>query len=167
MKNLIKLFILTTALSLGACNSPERSVGFATGEGPNGTDLSQLQFHLGTQETVDIVTDLDKLWAAGDWEAMRPYFSDTFQYNKPDGTMLNSFDEFVESNTSGPEVTWTINNAFSVDLAPDMGGELVHANFTITYPETGVSHEQHEMYYIVQGQIMGIWQYKMDIIDQE
>ena len=53
MKNLTKLIVLSTALLLGACNAPERTIGFVTGEN------SDLQWHLGTQDATDVVTTVD------------------------------------------------------------------------------------------------------------
>ena len=100
MKNLTKLIVLSTALLLGACNAPERTIGFVTGEN------SDLQWHLGTQDATDVVTTVDGLWAAQDWEGMRPYFSDTLVFTRSNGSVTNTFDDFVAAQTSGVQVTW-------------------------------------------------------------
>ena len=75
MKNSI-LLILTITLLLSSCdtNMPERTIGFVTG------DNAELQWHLGTQEAIDVVTTVDELWTNQDYEAMRPYFADSVKF---------------------------------------------------------------------------------------
>jgi len=157
MKKLSKLFILSIALLLGACDAPERAIGFVTG------DNAEMQWHLGTQDAIDIVSTVDGLWAAEDYEGMRPYFADSLVFNSYDGSTTNTFDEFVEAMTSQPSVSWTYDYAFSVDLNPSIGGEHVQAGFTVTYPATEDSGERvnrnHESYYVVDGKIISLTQY--------
>ena len=64
---------MTLLLSSCDTNMPERTIGFVTG------DNSELQWHLGTQEAIDVVTTVDELWTNQDYEAMRPYFADRKQ----------------------------------------------------------------------------------------
>jgi len=63
MKNSI-LIMFTITLLLSSCdtNTPERNIGFVTG------DNSELQWHLGTQEAIDVVTSVDALWKNQDYE---------------------------------------------------------------------------------------------------
>ena len=91
MKNLSKLIMLSTFLVLGACNAPERTIGFVTG------DNAEMQWHLGTQDAIDIVSTVDGLWAAQDYEGMRPYFADSLVFTSYDGSTTNTFDNFVEA----------------------------------------------------------------------
>ena len=165
MKNLTKLIVLSTALLLGACNAPERTIGFVTGEN------SDLQWHLGTQDATDVVTTVDGLWAAQDWEGMRPYFSDTLVFTRSNGSVTNTFDDFVAAQTSGVQVTWEYNYAYSVDLNPSMGGEYVNAGFEVTYPATDDSDEfvnwNHEIYFVQDGKIMSPTQYTVENVDQD
>ena len=90
MKKLSKLFILSIALLLGACDAPERTIGFVTG------DNAEMQWHLGTQDAIDIVSTVDGLWAAEDYEGMRPYFSDSLVFTRFNGSVTNTFDDFIE-----------------------------------------------------------------------
>ncbi len=157
MKNLSKLIMLSAFLLVGACNSPERTIGFVTG------DNAEMQWHLGTQDAIDIVSTVDGLWAAQDYEGMRPYFADSLVFTSYDGTTTNTFDDFVEAMTSQPTVSWTYDYAFSVDLDPTIGGEHVQAGFTVTYPATedseGRVNRNHESYYVVDGKIITLTQY--------
>ena len=153
------MFTITLLLSSCDTNTPERNIGFVTG------DNSELQWHLGTQEAIDVVTTVDSLWKNQDYEGMREFFADTVKVLRPNGTYTNSFDSFIESLSDGSNVTWSQDYAFSVDLDPEVGGEHVQAGFSITYPATEDSDEridyQHESYYVVDGKIITLNQYSI------
>ena len=107
MKNSI-LLILTMTLILSSCdtNMPERTIGFVTG------DNAELQWHLGTQEAIDVVTTVDELWTNQDYEAMRPYFADSVKVWRPNGVYTDTFDSFIESlNNVRMYGTWRATNS--------------------------------------------------------
>ena len=165
MKNSILLLFSLFLLLSCETNMPERAIGFVTGEN------SELQWHLGTQEAIDVVTTVDELWNNQDYEGMRPYFADSVEVWRPNGFYTNTFDSFVESLGGGSNVTWSYDYAFSVDLNPEVGGEHVQAGFTITYPATEDSEErvnyQHESYYIVDGKIITLRQHSIRNAQQD
>ena len=102
----------------------ERSIGF-------NTHLPDLKWHLGTDEAIQVVKDIDALWSAKNYEGMKPMLADTATFHFADGRSASSPDEFIkilsedESND-----TWTFDVAYSVDLDPEVGGEHVMAGFT-------------------------------------
>ena len=159
------MFTITLLLSSCDTNTPERNIGFVTG------DNSELQWHLGTQEAIDVVTTVDSLWKNQDYEGMREFFADTVKVLRPNGTYTNSFDSFIESLSDGSNVTWSYDYAFSVDHNPEVGGEHVQAGFSVTYPGTNDSDEridyQHESYYIVDGKIITLNQYYIRNVQQD
>ena len=159
------MFTITLLLSSCDTNTPERNIGFVTG------DNSELQWHLGTQGAIDVVTTVDSLWKNQDYEGMREFFADTVKVLRPNGTYTNSFDSFIESLSDGSNVTWSYDYAFSVDLDPEVGGEHVQAGFSVTYPGTNDSDEridyQHESYYIVDGKIITLNQYYIRNVQQD
>tara|TARA_B100000073_G_scaffold148269_1_gene122050 strand:+ start:836 stop:1315 length:480 start_codon:yes stop_codon:yes gene_type:complete len=159
------MFTITLLLSSCDTNTPERNIGFVTG------DNSELQWHLGTQEAIDVVTTVDSLWKNQDYEGMREFFADSVKVLRPNGTYTNSFDSFIESLSDGSNVTWSYDYAFSVDLDPEVGGEHVQAGFSVTYPGTNDSDEridyQHESYYIVDGKIITLNQYYIRNVQQD
>ncbi|MFC2129499.1 hypothetical protein ACFLQX_01830 [Bacteroidota bacterium] len=170
MKNL--LFIAAFAL-LVSCNTPapettdaapiERSIGF-------NTMLPELKFHLGTEDAITVVKKLDEVWAAMDYDAMRPFFADTAKFFFPDGMVLKSADDFLKLLAEDEsEHTWTFDYAYSVDLDPSLGGEHVQAGFTGTEVKDGVEKKNkvHESYYIVDGKIVMWTQYKMEVLEKE
>ena len=159
MKNLIFTILFTSAFLIAACesNTTERSIGFVTGEN------SDTNWHLGTQDAIDIVSTVDKLWTNQDYEGMRPYFADSVEVIQPDGTYTNTFDSFIESLNTQDFPSWSYNYAFSVDLDPAIGGEHVQAGFSVNYPATENSEEyidlHHESYYVVDGKIITLNQF--------
>tara|TARA_B110000014_G_C19824417_1_gene427670 strand:+ start:114 stop:647 length:534 start_codon:yes stop_codon:yes gene_type:complete len=177
MKNLSKLFMLSIAVLIGSCTEqwdgttwsvvaePERTIGFVTGEN------AEMQWHLGTQDAIDIVSTVDGLWAAQDYEAMRPYFADSLVFTRSNGSVTNTFDDFIAIQSSGTQVTWEYNYAYSVDLNPSVGGEYVNAGFEVTYPATDDSEEvvnwNHENYFVQDGKIISLTQYTVENVDKE
>lgn len=159
MKNLILITIFTLSVFLNGCetNMSDRAIGFVSGEN------SDSKWHLGTQEAVDVVNIVDGLWASQDYEGMREYFADTVEVWTPKGEYTNNFDSFIESLTTGENVSWSYDYAFSVDLDPSIGGEHVQAGFSVDYPETEDSEAyidlHHESYYVVDGKIITLRQY--------
>jgi len=171
MRNLLyvaALALLVSCTPKGSDNTavPEdRAIGF-------NTMLPDLKFHLGTEEAIQVVKDLDKVWAAHNYEAMKTFFADTATCYFADGTVAHGPDEFVEVEKKGLEeydVSWTFDYAYSVDLDPTRGGEHVQAGFTGTAAKDGVTTKKHyhEWYYIVDGKIVMWRQFTSDIKDEE
>ena len=170
MKNLIKVCVL--ALLLSSCatqtdsKAKERMIGFH----PN-PEIQDLKWHLGTQEAIDQVISLDKLWVAKDFEAMRGHFVDTLKVTNWDGVMFTNFDAFKASQEAdSAEVSWTFDYAYSVDINPSMGGEHVQAGFTVSSPKEDGTVEKylvHESYYIIDQKIVTLSQYKQAAAQSE
>ena len=162
MKNL--LFIVSVILFV-SCNSnkaeeapaEERAIGF-------NSFLPELKWHLGTEDPIQMVKDLDKVWAERDYEAMRPFFADTAKFYFDDGKFANSPDDFLnilKEGNADTETTWTFDYAFSVDLDASTGGEHVQAGFSGTSVKDSITTKKkyHESYYIIQGKIVTWNQY--------
>lgn len=170
MKNLLFLGLTVLVISCTPKESDsssyvqERTIGF-------NTLLPELKWHLGTDEAIQVVKDLDVAWAAKDYDAMRNFFADTAVCYFPDGKIAKSGDEFIEtikSEDDGSEVSWTFDYAYSVDLDPLRGGEHVQAGFTGTSVKDGVETKKyyHEWYYVVEGKIVTWRQYTIDILGE-
>lgn len=158
----IGLLIATTLISCSSNTSP--SVGFVSAE-----EFEGFEWHIGTDEFVDLVTDLDDAWRVYDFEMMSPFFSDTVSIITYDGKEFDSFDAFAQNIEQDPnEYRWIMTSVFSVDLNPEAGGEHVHANFAIESTDpSGVidSYFLHEHYYIIDGKIVWLYQYKRENVD--
>lgn len=180
MKNLLFLAVLALLVSCNTTQTEtsgtessemetapdERAIGF-------NTMLPDLKFHLGTEEAVQVVKDLDEKWAAFDYEGMKSFFVDTAEFYFPDGRIAKSPDEFVEmlkeENEDEEDISWTFDYAFSVDLDPTRGGEHVQAGFTGTSTKDGKEEKKyyHESYYVIDGKIVSWRQYTIDANEDE
>ena len=143
----------------------ERSIGFATA-------LPETKWHLGKDDAIDLVKDLDKVWADRDYERLKTFFADTASFNFADGRRASSPQEFVDiliADDGDSPGTWTFDYAFSVDLAPETGGEHVQAGFTGTSTEDGVETQTryHESYYIIDGKVVWWNQYTQKVPAEE
>ena len=166
MKNILRL--LVASLLLSACTTQnteaakERMIGFH----PN-PDITELQWHLGTQGAIDRVIALDKEWSSRNFEGMREYFVDTVQVTDPSGKTTNNFEEFKAGlEADDPSVSWDFQYAYSVDIDPSQGGEHVQAGFKITVPgeeDDFTEYYIHESYFIKDGKVVSLSQYKQDI----
>lgn len=167
MKNII--FIITLLLVI-SCETKsdevvvaEKSIGFLT-------DFPDDKWHIGTEDAIQVVKDLDAVWSKRDYEAMKTFFADTARFNFSDGSIANSPDEFISKlkSTEEDEESWTFDYAFSVDLRPDMGGEHVQAGFTVTDAKDSVTvqNRYHESYYIIEGKIVWWNSFKMAIKEE-
>jgi hypothetical protein len=173
MKNVL---FIAAILLLVSCNSGEtestqaeaapkdRAIGF-------NTMLPELKFHLGTEAAIKVVKDLNELWVAEDYDAMRGLFADTAKFYFNDGNIASSADEFIKllKGDNGEEHTWEFDYAYSVDLDPSKGGEHVQAGFSGTMVKDGVESKNkvHESYYIVEGKIVMWTQYKLDVKEKK
>jgi hypothetical protein len=167
MKNVLfiaALVLLASWTPVEQASPPgERSIGFTT-------MLPDHKFHLGTEAAIQVVKDLDKVWAKRDYKAMKKFFVDTAKCYFPDGTVTGSPDEFIaklKADSEGMEISWTFDYVYSVDLDPTRGGEHVQAGFTGTSKKEGKTDKTsyHEWYYVVDGKIVMWRQYKMDILE--
>lgn len=165
MRNILLLAFLILSATLISCTSENNpSVGFVSAE-----QFEGFEWHIGTDEFVKLVTDLDEAWKVYDFEEMSPFFSDTVNIITYDGLEFDSFEAFAENIEQDPnEYKWELTSVYSVDLNPETGGEHVHANFAIesTDPSGDIdSYFLHEHYYIIDGKIIWLHQYKRDNLD--
>ena len=161
MKNFIILFTVVLffscaneeakeAVAEDVATAKERSIGFSR-------NLPELKWHLGTEAAIEVVKNLDELWSAENYEAMKPLLSDTAKFFFADGREAMSPDDFIKIlEDDDSDDTWTFNFAYSVDLNPEIGGEHVQAGFTGYEVEDGDTTKTiyHESYYIIQGKIV-------------
>ena len=141
---------------------PERSVGFTNWS----DDGAEYKWHLGTDEAIQVVRDLDEVWANQNWEGVREMLSDTAKFYWRNGG-VQSVDEFMAqiSSDSTGAATWKFNGAFSVDLDPTIGGEHVHAAFSVSTKtdSTTVNRDVIERYYIIDGKVVTWHQFSLDV----
>ena len=149
MKHLIAPTILI--LILGGCETAQKSNGFVR-------TMEGYSYHISGQSSVDLVMELDKAWAAQDYEKMRTFFADTASFSFAEGEKFNSLDGFISHVKKQMEAgnTWTAEYAFAVDVAPGEGGDWVNAAFRVELPESDPKKKEevfYEWYYVKNGKI--------------
>ena len=149
MKHLIAPTILI--LILGGCETAQKSNGFVR-------TMEGYSYHISGQSSVDLVMELDKAWAAQDYEKMRTFFADTASFSFAEGEKFNSLDGFIGHVKKQMEAgnTWTAEYAFAVDVAPGEGGDWVNAAFRVELPELDPKKKEevfYEWYYVKNGKI--------------
>ena len=102
--------------------------------------------------------EVDKVWAARDYDKMRTFFSDTASFSFAEGEQFNSIDGFIGHVKKQAEAgnTWTTEYAFAVDVAPGEGGDWVNAAFRVGLPESDPKKKEeifYEWYYVKNGKI--------------
>ena len=86
-----KNYLLSIIILSYACTAPaptavdaiERSIGFHSND-----QLKEFKWHLGTEEPINLVKSLDKVWTARDYAAMKNYFVDTLRITTYNGKIL-------------------------------------------------------------------------------
>jgi hypothetical protein len=168
MKSLILIATISLVVSCTSKQSApdvrERAIGFTT-------RFPEEKWHLGTETAIQVVKDLNKVWAERDYKAMKSYFVDTTLFYFTDGRIAHSPDEFIElfkSETEGIEFYWTFDYAFSVSLDSTKGGEYVQAGFTGTSVQDGIESRKyyHEWYHVINGKVVMWKEYTLDIKDE-
>ena len=149
MKHLIAPTILI--LILGGCETAQKSNGFVR-------TMEGYSYHISGESSVDLVMELDKAWAAQDYEKMRTFFADTASFSFAEGEKFNSLDGFIGHVKKQMEAgnTWTAEYAFAVDVAPGEGGDWVNAAFRVELPESDPKKKEevfYEWYYVKNGKI--------------
>ena len=170
MKQIKSIFyIVVAAFIIVSCNTPERSVGMT-----NWTDDgTEFKFHLGTEQSIDIVKKWDELQNNGDWEGALELFVDTATVTYQNGQKVaaSEMTEMARKRDSNykannVEYGWTLQGAFSVDLDPTRGGEHVYADYIMNYDDGeqkgGVNAELR--FYRIDGKIVTVNQFNQSII---
>ena len=144
MKHLIAPTILI--LILGGCETAQKSNGFVR-------TMEGYSYHISGQSSVDLVMELDKAWAAQDYEKMRTFFADTASFSFAEGEKFNSLDGFIGHVKKQMEAgnTWTAEYAFAGE-----GGDWVNAAFRVELPESDPKKKEevfYEWYYVKNGKI--------------
>jgi hypothetical protein len=161
---LATLLIIIVSLNFSCeTNTTERSIGFTTWS----DDGEVYKWHLGTDAAVDLVVDLDKVWAEQNYSAMRVFFADTAKFYFRDGKFFDNTNDFINEISTQEEdgtTVWKFVSAYSVDLDPLRGGEHVQASFEVTNKAGDtLIRELHEQYYVIDNKIVQWRQFSLPI----
>ena len=160
MKN---LFIVSISLGLFVgCESAPKTNGFVT-------SIQDSSWQMGTQTSVDLVTNLDKYWGV-DYDQMKTFFADTVKGTFAEGESFANVDEFLEivkgqMQSSPNEQNWTLEWAFCIDLDPSRGGDWVNAGFTVDASGDKPKRFINEWYFVKNGKIHRFNQSRRLLVD--
>ena len=99
---------------------------------------SELNFHLGTDNSIKLFQSFDNAWKNLNYTSMKEMIADSISFEFHDGRVATNSDEFFafikqdaeKEKLLGNEYSWTNDFVFSVDINPNSGGEWVNAGFT-------------------------------------
>ena len=154
-----------------ACQGPvkEREIGFHPNQDE---DVKNTGWYLGTQEAIDVVVALDKVWKERKFDEAATFFADSVRITRANGKGYASATQFlneIEENENSKRITWDLRSIHSVDLSPDQGGEHVQANFRMKYTDS-IGNETKwtsmESYYVVDGKVVWLSQFRQNPIQE-
>ena len=169
MKKLLLFSFLLVVIA--SCQEPvkERQIGFHPNQDE---DVKNTGWYLGTQEAIDVVVALDKVWKERKFDEAATFFADSVRITRANGKRYASATQFlneIEANENSKRITWDLRSIHSVDLSPDQGGAHVQANFRMKYTDS-IGNETEwtsmESYYVVDGKVVWLSQFRQNPIQE-
>ena len=162
-----KYFLIVITFFMFSCSDTDHVCEIQSNGFIDGMDG---QVMMGSQSAVEVFKDMDKAWAALDYDKLKTFVADGAVMKFADGEVANGPDEFVEQikrevveiEEKGNDFTWNTDYAFS--LAVTTGeGDWVNAQFTSTHtnPDSELEAEVfYEFYHIIDGKVQEWNQFK-------
>ncbi|MGC6422001.1 MAG: hypothetical protein ACON47_04710 [Flavobacteriaceae bacterium] len=172
MKKIIAVFaLLAFAINCQNPDTKPRAVGFTNWT----NDGTAYQFHLGTEASLSVLKSFDQASQNKDYPAIREIFSDSAKITYHNGQTANR-EDFISMNirrdsmlaADGATLDWKLQTAYSVDLDPSKGGEIVDALYLASYT---AKDEAYQFYaslkmYIRDGKIITVNQYNQSVVSE-
>ena len=162
-----KYFLIVITLFMFSCSDTDHICEIQSNGFIDGMDG---QVMMGSQSAVEVFKEMDKAWAALDYDKLKTFVADGAVMKFADGEVANGPDEFVEQikrevveiEEKGNDFKWNTDYAFS--LAVTTGeGDWVNAQFTSTHtnPDSELEAEVfYEFYHIIDGKVQEWNQFK-------
>ena len=162
-----KYFLIVITLFMFSCSDTDHVCEIQSNGFIDGMDG---QVMMGSQSAVEVFKEMDKAWAALDYDKLKTFVADGAVMKFADGEVANGPDEFVEQikrevveiEEKGNDFKWNTDYAFS--LAVTTGeGDWVNAQFTSTHtnPDSELEAEVfYEFYHIIDGKVQEWNQFK-------
>ena len=162
-----KYFLIVITFFMFSCSDTDHVCEIQSNGFIDGMDG---QVMMGSQSAVEVFKDMDKAWAALDYDKLKTFVADGAVMKFADGEVANGPDEFVEQikrevveiEEKGNDFKWNTDYAFS--LAVTTGeGDWVNAQFTSTHtnPDSELDAEVfYEFYHIIDGKVQEWNQFK-------
>ena len=162
-----KYFLIVITFFMFSCSDTDHVCEIQSNGFIDGMDG---QVMMGSQSAVEVFKEMDKAWAALDYDKLKTFVADGAVMKFADGEVANGPDEFVEqikrevveTEEKGNDFKWNTDYAFS--LAVTTGeGDWVNAQFTSTHtnPDSELEAEVfYEFYHIIDGKVQEWNQFK-------
>ena len=162
-----KYFLIVITFFMFSCSDTDHVCEIQSNGFIDGIDG---QVMMGSQSAVEVFKEMDKAWAALDYDKLKTFVADGAVMKFADGEVANGPDEFVEQikrevveiEEKGKDFKWNTDYAFS--LAVTTGeGDWVNAQFTSTHtnPDSELEAEVfYEFYHIIDGKVQEWNQFK-------
>ena len=162
-----KYFLIVITFFMFSCSDTDHVCEIQSNGFIDGMDG---QVMMGSQSAVEVFKEMDKAWAALDYDKLKTFVADGAVMKFADGEVANGPDEFVEQikrevveiEEKGNDFNWNTDYAFS--LAVTTGeGDWVNAQFTSTHtnPDSELEAEVfYEFYHIIDGKVQEWNQFK-------
>ena len=162
-----KYFLIVITFFMFSCSDTDHVCEIQSNGFIDGMDG---QVMMGSQSAVEVFKEMDKAWAALDYDKLKTFVADGAVMKFADGEVANGPDEFVEQikrevveiEEKGNDFKWNTDYAFS--LAVTTGeGDWVNAQFTSTHtnPDSELEAEVfYEFYHIIDGIVQEWNQFK-------
>jgi len=162
-----KYFLIVITFFMFSCSDTDHVCEIQSNGFIDGMDG---QVMMGSQSAVEVFKEMDKAWAALDYDKLKTFVADGAVMKFADGEVANGPDEFVEQikrevveiEEKGNDFKWNTDYAFS--LAVTTGeGDWVNAQFTSTHtnPDSELEAEVfYEFYHIIDGKVQEWNQFK-------
>ena len=162
-----KYFLIVITFFMFSCSDTDHVCEIQSNGFIDGMDG---QVMMGSQSAVEVFKEMDKAWAALDYDKLKSFVADGAVMKFADGEVANGPDEFVEQikrevveiEEKGNDFKWNTDYAFS--LAVTTGeGDWVNAQFTSTHtnPDSELEAEVfYEFYHIIDGKVQEWNQFK-------
>jgi|TARA_X000000950_G_scaffold171858_1_gene209389 hypothetical protein len=170
MRKIILPTLLTFILFSCQTSQSEREIGFHPN--PN-EDVKNTGWYLGTQEAIDVVLELDKVWKERKYDEATTFFADSVRITAPNGKRFLSASDFMngfKENENAERITWDISSISSLDISPNQGGEHVGAWFNMKYTDSldkVTEWKGYESYYVVDGKVVWLDQFRQNPINTD
>ena len=153
------IYILMSLIFIVSCSSTPCV------EDSNGFTPRDNKIKIGTQESVDVVLELDKYWSSQDFESMRPLLADSVYVSFAEGEKYNTADAFIQGLSNQNEnYDWKMTWAFAIkDDNPEITAEWVNAGFEVTKTDsTGLQQKSliNDWYLVDQGKVVRFFNVK-------
>lgn len=165
------IYTISFIILIMSCTPTERSIGMTTWS-DNDTEF---KFHLGTENTVNVVKKYDEYFNNSEWDKAIEIFADTAKITYFNGQIVSP-QELIEMSrlrdssfkANNVDYKWNLQNLYSVDIDPTRGGEHVTADYNVTYDDGKEKMQFNSIlrFYVIEDKIIWVNQFNQSVVQE-